>query len=232
MPTVKRIVCLANSRKMRGSCIAGREWTGKGPGPWIRPVSGRPHRAVSAEEQRYEDGTYPQVMDIIDIPIVAACPEGYQQENCLLDPNYYWKKCGRADWQDLAAMADPPDVLWTEGFSTYHGRHDRVPVNQAVTLTSSLRLIRTDHLTLSVFAPGAAFGDPSRKLYGRFHHAGTEYRLRITDPLYENAYLMRPDGEYHLQECYLTISLGEPWDDGFAYKLIAAIIEKPGGIGA
>ena len=25
MPTVKRIVCLANSRKIRGQCIAGKE---------------------------------------------------------------------------------------------------------------------------------------------------------------------------------------------------------------
>jgi len=232
MPTVKRIVCLANSRKTGGSCIAGREWTGKGPGPWIRPVSDRPHREVSLKEQRYEDGTYPQVMDIIDIPIVAACPEGYQQENFLLDRNAPWKKRGRADWQDLAAMADPPDVLWTNGFSTSHGKNDQVPEDQAMTSTSSLRLIRTDRLTLSVCAPGAPFGNSRRKVYGRFHHAGAWYRLRVTDPVYEKAYRERPVGDYHLPECYLTISLGEPWDDGFAYKLIAAIIEKPGGIGA
>lgn len=231
MPTVKRILCLANSRKTGGRCIAGRERTGNQTGPWIRPVSDRPHREVSAEERRYEDGSYPLVMDIIDIPMVAARPHAYQQENWLLDPDYYWERRGRAGWQDLAALADPPAILWRNGFSTYHGAHDRVPVDQATTLTSSLRLLRTDRLTLSVFAPGATFGNPKRKVYGRFHHAGTEYRLQVTDPVYEDAYLAKPNGEYHLQESYLTISLGEPWD-GFSYKLIAAIIEKAGGIGA
>ena len=97
------------------------------------------------------------------------------------------------------------------------------------TRPSSLRLLRTDRLTLSVFAPGAAFGNPKRRIYGLFHHAGTDYRLRVTDPAYEDAYLAKPNGEYHLNESYLTVSLGEPWE-GFSYKLIAAIIERGGGV--
>lgn len=74
-----------------------------------------------------------------------------------------------------------------------------------------------------MFSPGEAFGDSKRRVRGQFTHAGTEYRLWVTDPEYERAYLAKPDGAYSIGECYLTISLGEPYEGAF-YKLIAAII--------
>ena len=51
-----------------------------------------------------------------------------------------------------------------------------------------------------------------------------QYRLRVTDPVYERQYLQQPDGYYPVGECFLTISLGEPFQ-GYSYKLIAAIIK-------
>ena len=41
MPTMKRILCLANSKKLSGRCVAGREVLDSGPGSWNRPVSAR-----------------------------------------------------------------------------------------------------------------------------------------------------------------------------------------------
>jgi hypothetical protein len=229
VPTVKRLVCLANSRKTGGRCVAGREWGGTDAGPWVRPVSARPHEEVSEHERQYEDGSDPKVLDVVDVPLIAARPRTYQQENWLLNPQAYWIRQGRVAWDDLAGFADAPAVLWRNGFETYHGINDRLPLDQAETLTTSLHLLKTDVVTLSVFAPGATFGDLKRKVYGRFRHAGAVYRLRVTDPVYERAYLAKPDGDYPLAECYLTVSLGEPWD-GFCYKLIAAIIERAGGV--
>jgi len=229
VPTVKRIVCLANSRKVGGRCIAGREWTGSQVGAWIRPVSSRLHVEVSEEERQYEDGSDPKVLDVVDVPLIAARPRTYQQENWLLDPNLYWVRHGRVGWDDLAGLADAPTVLWRNGFHTYHGTNDRVPQDEAERLTTSLHLLRVGGVTLSVFAPREAFGDPKRKIYGRFQHEGAGYRLRVTDPVYERAYLAKADGDYTLAECYLTVSLGEPWE-GFCYKLIAAIIERAGGV--
>jgi hypothetical protein len=226
---IKRIVCLANSRKLGGRCIAGRERIGTQAGAWIRPVSARPHEEVSEHERQYVDGSDPKVLDVVDVPLIAARPRTYQQENWLLDPQAYWVRQGRVAWHDLGNLADAPAVLWRFGFSTYHGTHDRLPVDQAETLTTSLHLLRTDGITLSVFAPGAAFGDPKRKVYGRFRHAGTDYRLRVTDPVYERAYLAQSDGDHRLGDCFLTVSLGEPFE-GFCYKLVAAIIEKAGGV--
>lgn len=65
MPTTtKRIVCLANSRKLQGRCIAGRELVGGKPAAWIRPVSDREHEEVSECERQYQDGSDPRVLDM------------------------------------------------------------------------------------------------------------------------------------------------------------------------
>ena len=81
-----RIICLANSRKLAGRCIAGREWTATGAGRWIRPVSERLHQEVSEYERQYEDGSDPRALDIVDVPILEPIPQRFQSENWLLDP--------------------------------------------------------------------------------------------------------------------------------------------------
>lgn len=225
MTIVKRIVCLANSRKLQGRCIAGIELSGTHRLGWIRPVSAREHEEVSEYERQCEDGSDPRVMDVIDVPLLMAHPKNYQQENWTLDPDHYWRKVRRVPRIELARLADPDSPLWVNGHSTGNGENDNIPLDQAKGLTSSLRLLRVDELTLSVFKPGEAFGNPKRRVQGRFSHLGTSYRLWVTDPGYEREYLKRPDGDYPLGECYLTVSLGEP-HNGACYKLVAAIMEK------
>ena len=228
MATVKRILCLANSRKLNGRCLAGKELSEGRRGAWIRPVSGREHEEVSEYERQYEDGSDPRVLDIMDVPLLDARPKTYQQENWLLDPEHYWERVGRATWADLATLADPVEPLWIDGHSTYNGLNDRIPLALTGEIVSSLCLLRVDRLTLSVFKPGEAFGDSKRRVQGRFRHAGSEYHLWVTDPGYERTFLAQPDGDHQLGECFLTVSLGEPYNDA-CYKLIAAIIEHGGG---
>lgn len=226
MAIVKRLVCLANSRKLNGRCVAGIELlSGNRRVGWIRPVSAREHEEVSEYERQYEDGSDPHVLDVMNVPLVEARPNGYQQENWLLDPNEYWQKVTRVSWSDLERLADPVNPLWIDGNSTYNGRNDRIPLAQANGLTSSLRLVRVDQLTLAVFKPGEAFGNPKRRVQGRFVYSGTEYRLWITDPHYEREYLAKSDGQYEIGESYVTVSLGEPHNDA-CYKLVAAIMER------
>ncbi len=225
MSVVKRILCLANSRKFHGRCVAGIELFGSDRRGWIRPVSAREHEEVSEYERQYEDGRDPRVMDIIDVPLIEARPKDFQQENWLLDPGQYWRKVALAAWSDLVRLSDPAAPLWIDGDSTYNGRNDKVLLAQAKCLTSSLRLIRVDGLTLSVFRPSEAFGNPKRRVQSRFVHHGTEYHFWVTDPTYEREYLSKPDGDYQLDESFLTVSLSEPWE-GVCYKLVAAIIER------
>ena len=225
MTNSKRIVCLANSRKLLGRCIAGREWSeGRGAGNWVRPVSARQGQEVSIYERQYEDGSDPRVLDIVSIPVLEPRPEGWQTENWLLDPEIYWRKEGKYSWFDLAELADPEEPLWIDGYCTYNGRHDKIPLDSMASVSGSLRLIHVGRLKLNVFKPGEAFGNSKRRVQGRFSHAGADYALWVTDPLYERRYLAKLDGVYDVDECYLTINLGEPYQ-GACYKLIAAIIE-------
>lgn len=226
MSVTKRMICLANSRKLSGRCIAGKEFSGAPGSAWIRPVSARPHEEVSEYERQYEDGSDPRVMDIIDVPLLEARPKGYQVENWLLDPEYYWEKRGRATWDQLCTLTDPVEDLWINGSSTYHGMHDRIDLNAANFLTSSLRLVHVPRLSLAVFAPGEAFGNPKRRVQARFLFNKVNYRFWVTDPVYERRYLQMPNAEYELEESLLTVSIGEPAEDGYCYKLIAAIIER------
>lgn len=226
MSTIKRIVCLANSRKLNGRCIAGIELTQDGIAQgWIRPVSAREHEEVSEYERQYEDGSDPKVLDVIEVPLLEHRPNAFQEENWLLDPQYYWVRVGRIDWGGLAPLATPIAGLWVNGHHTYNGLNDSIPLELAATVTSSLCLIRVSSLQLHVFAPGEAFGNSKRRVQGHFRHQGTEYRLWVTDPVFERCYLAKPNGYYALEECFLTVSLGEPLN-GVCYKLIAAIIPR------
>jgi hypothetical protein len=230
MPTIKRIVCLANSRKLNGRCVAGKELVEAAAVGWVRPVSAREHEEVSEYERQYEDGSDPRLLDIIDVPLLEPRPRGYQQENWLLDPDEYWVKVGRASWDDLETLSDPVAALWVNGHRTYNGVNDKIPLASAGDVTTSLRFLRVERVTLSVCKPGEAFGNPKRRVQGRFRHDGVGYWLWVTDPRYERAYLAKPDGNYEIGESFLTVSLGEPHNEA-CYKLIAAIIERAGGPG-
>ena len=227
MGVAAQILCLANSRKLNGRCIAGRGWAGGRGGAWLRPVSARENQEVSRWERQYRDGNEPRVLDIIKIPLLDPCPVDWQQENWRFDPRYRWQKVGRAEWSQLHAFVDPVEPLWDGNTHTYHGTNDTIPVIRAKSLRTSLRLIHVSSLRLRVYRPGAAFGNPTVRVQGQFQHAGKPYGLRVTDALYEARYQARAEGVYDLGESYLTISLGEAYEKKDAcYKLIAAIIER------
>ena len=205
MTVRKTIVCLANSRKHNGRCIAGVEIVDRRPEDWVRPVSSRAGAEVSEDERRYEDGSDPRVLDMIEIPLLDAAPDGYQVENWTLDSDRYWVKKGRATWAHLALIEDDAGPLWPHAApSTYHGMNDRVTAEDADGFDYSLRLIRVDDLVLRVFAPGSAFGNPKRRVQGGFTYLGTEYWVWVTDPVIEREYLAKDDGDHGLGECYLT----------------------------
>jgi hypothetical protein len=219
----KKIVCLANSRKHSGRCIAGKEVLPSGYGAWVRPTSSRPLGEISEEERRYEDGTSPRLLDIIEIPMIGAAPLLYQSENYVIDQNYYWVKTSELLWNDLKNLVDEPASLWLNGDSTYHGKNDRVSLDNASKLNNSLYLIKPENLLLRVRKEGMEFESPKRRVRGHFTYQNVQYGFIVTDPHAERIFLAKPDGDHELERTYLCISLGEPFN-GACYKLIAAII--------
>lgn len=220
-----RIVCLANSRKMSGRCIAGKAWERGRAGAWIRPVSARESHEISERDRGYEDGSGPQLLDIIDIPCKSPAPQQHQSENHLIDDGYYWAKVGSVTWADAARMVDSPASLWNPGFSSGTGSHDRVPINEPILGSGSLTLIRADEVSVQVVRVGLAGGDAKRTVRAKFGYHGIDYDLRVTDPQVERTFLRQGEGSYAVGEALLCVSLGEPFS-GHYYKLVAAMLTR------
>ena len=145
----KRIGCLANTRKLSGRCIAGRELVAECiAGPWIRPVSERHAQEVSEYERQYEDGSDPRMLDIIDTPTKEPKPEGWQTENWISDSKHYWSKVGRYSQCGLSSLVDLIVPLWCDENSTYSGENDRSEAYKPIQYPTSLRLIRVADLEL------------------------------------------------------------------------------------
>lgn len=219
----KTIVCLANSRKISGRCIVGKEISKGRIGCWIRPVSNREKGEVSEDERRYEDGSDPSLLDIIQIEFLEPHPQDHQVENHLIDCRYYWGIKGTYPLADVPLLLDDPETLWTNGFSSYSGLNNRVPLG--LTGSCSTYLIEPEAVTLLVGPKAPAFS-PRRSVMAQFSYQGFFYILDVTDPRIERKYLQLSDGEYIIGSPYLCVSLGEAYSDGFCYKLTAAIIQK------
>jgi len=182
---------------------------------------------LSEEERRYENGRDPQMLDIIDISMLAPAPLLHQSENHVIDAVYYWYKTGRLAYATLTQLADEPPTLWADGESTYHGQNDRVALDVAGRMTNSLVLIRPESLSIRVQAEGTEFGNCRRRVRACFRYHGTSYSLIITDPVAERAFLAGPDGPYPAPEGYLCVSLGRAHTDNYCYKLVAGVITEP-----
>ena len=217
---IKRIVCLANSRKPGGNCIAGKEILNDGrPGAWVRPVSDRANEGVATSECRYKDDNMPRLLDVMDVPVLTPQPNDHQRENWLLDPKRRWAKVGSVGPDDLSTWVDEVETLWINHDSSSTGLYNRIHTSLASSIKSSLCLIK---VSLQV----CVFNYYNRRIgQGRFRYRGTEYSLRITDPDYEQICEIQSDGCYEIGECFMTVSLAGAHEDGYCYKLIAAIIK-------
>lgn len=207
-----------------GTCVAGKEVAEAGFGLWVRPVSHRLKQEVSLYERQYQDGTEVSLLDIVDISVQFPCPSAHQAENWLIDPQQRWRLIGRIRWNDLALFADKPRILWINGPRTRYGLNDRVKLSKCKSLAGSLNLLHLRNLRFHVFTPGTGYGKAWLRVHAEFTYAGINYRMWTTDPVIEARYKDRGVGIYTIGECFVTVSLSEGHDDGYCYKLVAAVI--------
>ena len=216
------IVCLANSRKTSGRCIAGKIIK---KNLWIRPVSDREHEEISIADRRYKNGKTPELLDIIDIPVKAHKPTLHQKENYLIDNRYYWTKIGQYE-DSLESLLDSPDDIWGNESSSYQGINDRFPEEKCDEYGDSAYIIKPQALKIIVRIEGEEFDDAKRKVRAEFTYNDTEYLFPMTDPVVESKYLSGDDGEFALsvKNIYLCVSVGLPYK-GYCYKFVASMLE-------
>ena len=227
MATIKRILCLANTRRNRGQSIAGIEIGGSGGPLWIRPVADRLTDELTPSECQYEDGGDPRVLDIMDVPLREPRPTEFQPENWLHDPDHRWTKAGTGQIFDLERFAEKRGALWSNGAQTKDGENDLLASAQGTAVGGfSIRLIRA--MDLVVVVPADQRGSGPR-VFARFVFDGVDYAMAVGDPAAEREYRAMGAGEYLVEDCYLTISLGTPFADGDRnrHKIVSALIPLP-----
>jgi len=225
----KKIVCLANSFKVTGRCVAGRELLPNGTfGDWIRPVSRRPTRELQLWECIYPDNGQPELLDIIEIPLLQPAPHNHQKENHIIDNSREWANTGKLRWPALQLLEERPQTLWVNSDRTTTGCFNCVSKAEAATQRHSLLLIKTRTLVIQIAAKPAA-GKPYRNHQANFLYNGTPYSLKLTDPAAIEAFQRKPGGSYTLQNAYLCVSLTEPYDkdNNRCHKIVAAIFTNP-----
>lgn len=183
-------------------------------------MSARPTEEVSQLERQYGNGGEPQLLDVIDIPVIRHRSKDHQKENWLLNPRMRWSQVGQFDRNNLPRLVDADSPLWP---NSLNGLTDRVPQYVTPYLQDSLRFINVDSLRVGVSSPFRPSANAVPNLRGHFQYSGQVYSLRITDPDFEARAAGLAYGDYMFGEMYLTISLGEPFH-GYAFKLIAGLI--------
>ena len=219
-------ICLANSYKLRGRCIAGLLTDGSG---WIRPCAEAGSGELYPHQYKLQDGSEPRILDVIRVFCVAPEIVPHQPENWFV---------GRDRWKLVHRPAPAPllkilreNLSWGRDLLGDHDR--RIAYDQLLDhpAASSLALIAPPDLQWYV----GRSPENAKRPRARFHLRGVAYSLPITDPAWVDAFRALDYGTHPVtaigiesgRKVLLTISLSEPFDDGNCYKLVTAIIPAP-----
>ena len=221
MPTIE-IICLANSRKLSGRCIAGLRTDGKG---WIRPVSESPDGTLFLSNYTLKDGSEARVLDVVRIEFTKPRPEIYQPENWVIS-NTHWKLVERPASFERQRIFHSFIVQVPELFGD---QSDRIcaKVLPEAPAKSSLALVIPDKIEWAVTKNIKG----RRQIRALFNLRGASYNLGSTDPVLEQYLTKHPFGNYSIDSIglkkndrlLLTISLGEPFQ-GDCYKLVTSVL--------
>ncbi len=211
------IICLANSYKEGGRCVAGIEchqgiavWNENDKPKWIRPISlMSPHGEIEALQ------TYKlKLLDIVEFDMVKPIPQGYQVENVVFMPSTF-KLLDKFDPRGLEGLCDQYQPL------LFGNNGKAVSVEEAALLSESLTLIRVSEFQIYEKKYQESREKPAVRLNFTFN--GCTYDLPITDPVFLQEYRFDKNFLKDAKLLYLCLSLGVLYE-GLHYKLVAGII--------
>lgn len=207
------ILCLANSWKHGGACVAGIRMD---TGEWVRPVTDATDGTLPYRQCRLDNGHEVKPLDVVRIPVERHAPKRHQPENWLVGPGN-WQLCGTHTMATIApfldSIVDPGPVLLGNTW-------DKVPEDQIPNagVAASLTLVRVTNPLFST-RPRQSGG---HQLRIEFEVAGASYNLSLTDRHLDQS--VPTQGSYQSSaDWYLTISLSEPFN-GACYKLAACAL--------
>lgn len=215
----KYFICLANSYKHGGRCIAGVEVVPKSEGQmsiarhndgrpcWIRPVS------------MAENGEIPislaqgiKVLSLVKLIDVVPCPDKAHTEDVHCSRIECCPNNLECNEEFLRQLVDPVHQ------SVFYFRGKAIPATMINRLDYSLMLIHPEK--------ASAYIDEEReksKYRMKFTYYGSNYDFPITDPCFLETFKKNPQRYADLNGVYLTLSLGLEFE-GFHFKLVAAVL--------
>ncbi|MBG1269442.1 dual OB domain-containing protein [Nostoc sp. WHI] len=223
MSSLKRIICLANSWKLKERYIAGIDLD---TDQWIRPVCDRfPNDGRVPRDIRLVDGREPELLDILAIPLADTGEDfGFESENLTILSGK-WQLLGKAIPTNLFPYCgNHPHILYNSIKYVNISYLQSLPFQQRRTL----QLIHV--INFSVQAQRSYGGVIQWKGTLETSSGQKLTDANITDPVFvaklEVGY--QTTGEY-----LVTVSLGMPWTpenwegEAPSWKLIAGVIEIP-----
>ena len=236
MPSFK-MICLANSFKHGGRCIAGFKTDGSG---WLRPISSKFDGTLYEEHYTLANGQEPQLFNIIKIECTQPRPEWHQPENWIIS-NRRWQLVGYPTREQLNNLLAKEIKRATNSPTLLSNQSDRIEWDlQHNPPPASLCLIHPPTIQWQLSTKPYS---NKKKFRAIFSLQETQYNLGITDPIWQNILNQLPDGEYTSEQIVdqlelenfnpdrflLTISLSEPFqpselDPIYCFKLVAAVI--------
>lgn len=212
---ITRFICLANSFKEGGKCLAGIELDThntpvllNGRPKWIRPVCETKHGEIPSEITESF-----HLLDIIEIKITKILPLGYQSENVMFAESSL-RIVGKFSRDQLASLCDNQSFI-------FGNRGKAVSRENIKNLSHSLMLVNLTHFELVKKIYEDRPDKPQLRL--QFTYSGNRYDFPITDPNFIQHYFQDRNLLEKVSQIYVTLSLGIEWNE-WNYKLIACIL--------
>ena len=213
----KLIICMGNSYKNGGRCLAGIEVKKSSGGynivknesgspKWIRPVMKNDHNGIP-ESMVKAFG----MLDVLEVDIANEVPIGAHSENVHFSSIY---KVGPYEGSLI--------YLCDEGHSLIFGNRGKA-VSEDVFSTGGYSLMFVKPTDLFIETLYDDYGHEKYRI--QFTYKGNRYDFPLTDPEYISL-LQRGQRECgnRNEELYLTLSLGVNFND-WHYKLVAGVVE-------
>jgi hypothetical protein len=218
------MICLANSIKLGGRCVAGFRTDGKG---WFRPVSSRTSGELHPNDYALSDGTTLHLLDLVRVPVIRHDPRPHQPENWIISGEK-WDLLKRPILTKYLLALVNKNV--SQGPLLFGCGSDRVSYSDLCQkpINSSLTFVFPKELKWSIENNPFHVSKQTRAI---FKIENQHYNLVITDPVWRTKLQELDIGIYESGQLGIkqndliifTLSLGEPFD-GACYKLITGIV--------
>lgn len=218
----KHFICLANSYKRGGRCIAGivvtidssgkwvKETTQNGSPKWIRPID----KNTEFGEVPEHEARYIPLLSIVKLTNVEPCPHESHSEDV-----YYQQILAIGMIQPQSEILD--QLTDNTHKEIFYNRDIAISPDEYSMGNYSLMMIHPE-----TFDFQEDLSKKRAKYRLRFSYHDTIYDLSVTDPIFYELISYNPNLIASLKDFYLVLSIGLVYE-GRHHKLVAGIIIPP-----